>query len=164
MIVTSCCPYVRKLLTFHIFDFFSETSELNSTRLDMSKNWTSSINFVVFFSGRWENKDSRHCLWLADTVSTSSMKPLNGIWRNFTLSKNWTSFIEFAVFVANWKTTMAALASEWPRQVWDTLTYINKLLSPRNALRRGYCNAAVVPSVRPSVCACVRHAFTLWTR
>ena len=23
---------------------------------------------------------------------------------------------------------------------------------------RGYCNAVVVPSVRPSVCACVRHA------
>ena len=32
------------------------------------------------------------------------------------------------------------------------------LLSPHNALRRGYCNAAVVPSVSPSVRQCVRHA------
>ena len=30
------------------------------------------------------------------------------------------------------------------------------LLSPRNALRWGYSNAAVVPSVRPSVCGSVR--------
>ena len=33
-------------------------------------------------------------------------------------------------------------------------------LSKRNALRRGYSNAAVVPSV----CPCVHHALTLWTR
>ena len=35
------------------------------------------------------------------------------------------------------------------------------LLSPRNALRRGYSNAAVVPSVCVCVRACVRHALTL---
>ena len=33
---------------------------------------------------------------------------------------------------------------------------VSPLLSPRNALRWGYSNAAVVPSVRPSVCGSVR--------
>ena len=34
------------------------------------------------------------------------------------------------------------------------------VLSPRNALRRGYCNAAVVLSVSPSVRQCVRVSVT----
>ena len=34
--------------------------------------------------------------------------------------------------------------------------FYKNFLSPRNALRWGYSNAAVVPSVRPSVCGSVR--------
>ena len=39
--------------------------------------------------------------------------------------------------------------------------FLFSFLSLRNALRRGYCNASVVPSVCACVRACVRHAFTL---
>ena len=42
--------------------------------------------------------------------------------------------------------------------VWTSYISHSDCSVPRNALRRGYCNAAVVPSVRLSVCACVRHA------
>ena len=36
------------------------------------------------FSGRSEKQDGRPGLWLAETFSTSSLKPLNGIQRNLT--------------------------------------------------------------------------------
>ena len=36
------------------------------------------------FSGRSEKQDGRPSLWLAETFSTSSLKPLNGIQRNLT--------------------------------------------------------------------------------
>ena len=39
------------------------------------------------FSGRSEKQDGRPGLWLAETFSTSSLKPLNGIQRNLTGSK-----------------------------------------------------------------------------
>ena len=39
------------------------------------------------FSGRSEKQDGRPGLWLAETFSTSSLKPLNWIWRNLTGSK-----------------------------------------------------------------------------
>ena len=44
------------------------------------------------------------------------------------------------------------------------LSQISSFLSPRNALRRGYCNAAVVPSVSQSVSPSVCPSRpTLWT-
>ena len=39
------------------------------------------------FSGRSEKQDGRPSLWLAETFSTSPLKPLNGIQRNLTGSK-----------------------------------------------------------------------------
>ena len=44
------------------------------------------------------------------------------------------------------------------RYLYQSLNIEGKLLflSPRNTLRWGYSNAAVVPSVRPSVCGSVR--------
>ena len=44
-----------------------------------------------YFSSRLENQDGRPGLWLAETFSTSPMKPLNRIQRNLTGSKNSTS-------------------------------------------------------------------------
>ena len=43
------------------------------------------------FSGRSEKQDGRPDLWLAETFSTSPLKPLNGIQRNLTGSKISTS-------------------------------------------------------------------------
>ena len=50
------------------------------------------------FSGRWEKQDGRPGLWLAETFSTSSLKPSNGIQRNLTGSKISTSSTKFVVF------------------------------------------------------------------
>ena len=50
------------------------------------------------FSGRSEKQDGRPGLWLAETFSTSPLKPQNGIQRNLTGSKISTSFSEFVFF------------------------------------------------------------------
>ena len=50
------------------------------------------------FSGRSEKQDGRPGLWLAETFSTSPLKPLNGIQRNLTGSKISTSSSEFVFF------------------------------------------------------------------
>ena len=47
------------------------------------------------FSGRSEKQDGRPGLWLAETFSTSPLKPLNGIQRNLTGSKISTSSTTF---------------------------------------------------------------------
>ena len=50
------------------------------------------------FSGWSEKQDSRPSLWLAETFSTSSLKPLNLIQRNLTGSKISTSSTKFVFF------------------------------------------------------------------
>ena len=50
------------------------------------------------FSGRSEKQDGRPGLWLAETFSTFSLKPLNGIQRNLTGSKISTSSTKFVFF------------------------------------------------------------------
>ena len=53
---------------------------------------------VCGLSGRSENLDCRPGLWLAETFSTSSLKPLKGISRNLTGSRKSTSSIKFEFF------------------------------------------------------------------
>ena len=50
------------------------------------------------FSGRSEKQDGYPGLWLAETFSTSPLKPLNGIQRNLTGSKISTSSTKFVFF------------------------------------------------------------------
>ena len=50
------------------------------------------------FSGRSENQDGRPGLWLTETFSTSTLKPLNGIQQNLTGSKISTSSTKFLIF------------------------------------------------------------------
>ena len=50
------------------------------------------------FSDRSEKQDGRPGLWLAETFSTSPLKPLNGIQRNLTGSKISTSSTKFVSF------------------------------------------------------------------
>ena len=50
------------------------------------------------FSGRSEKQDGRPGLWLAETISTSSLKPLNGIQQNLTGSKISMSSTKFVFF------------------------------------------------------------------
>ena len=56
------------------------------------------------FSGRSEKQDGRPGLWLAETFSTSPLKPLNGIQRNLTGSKISTSSTKCVFFGSIWKT------------------------------------------------------------
>ena len=66
------------------------------------------------FFGPIRKKDGRPGLWLAETFSTSPLKPLNRIQRNLTGSKISTSSTKF-VFRADLKNKMAVLASHWLR-------------------------------------------------
>ena len=50
------------------------------------------------FLGRSEKQDGQLGLWLAETFSTSPLKPLNGIERNLTGSKISTSSTKFVFF------------------------------------------------------------------
>ena len=56
------------------------------------------------FWGRSEKQDGRPGLWLAETFSTSPLKPLNRIQRNLTGSKISTSSIKFVFFGSIGKT------------------------------------------------------------
>ena len=82
------------------------------------------------FSGRSEKQDGRPGLWLAETFSTSSLKPLNGIQRNLTGCKISMSSTKFVFFRVYRKNKMAALASDWLRHfrllLWNRWTEFNE--------------------------------------
>ena len=72
----------------------------------------------LYFSGRSEKQNGRPGLWLAETFSTSPLKPLNRIHRNLIGSNISTPSTKFVFFRADWKNKMAALASDWLRHFW----------------------------------------------
>ena len=153
-------------LTFHIFDFFSETTERNSTKLDRKQDlnvlyqvcvfradWKNKMavlasdwlrHFRLLWRNRWtefnetwqearsqrplpslcfsgwsEKQDGRPGLWLAETFSTSPLKPLNGIQRNLTGSKISTSSTKFVFFRSTRKTRWPP----WPLIGWDIFNF-----------------------------------------
>ena len=71
------------------------------------------------FSGWPEKQDGRPGLWLADTFSTSPLKPLNGIQRNLTGSKISTSSTKFVFFGPIGKTRWPL----WPLIGWDIFDF-----------------------------------------
>ena len=79
-----------------IFDFSFETVERNSTKLERKQDLN--VLYQICFSGRLEKQDGRPGLWLAETFSTSPLKPLNRIQRNLTGSKISTSSTKFVFF------------------------------------------------------------------
>ena len=156
-------PSVRpSSLTFHIFDFSSETTERNLTKLyrkvdlnvlyqvcvfradrknkmaALTSDWLRHFRLLLWnrwmefnetwqearsqrplpslcFSGRSEKQDGRPGLWLAETFSTSPLKPLNGIQQNFTGSKISMSSTKFVFFRPIGKTRWPP----WPLIGWD---------------------------------------------
>ena len=71
------------------------------------------------FSGRSKKQDGRPGLWLAETFSTSPLKPLNGIQRNLTGSKISTSSTKFVFFRPIQKTRWP----HWPLIGWDIFDF-----------------------------------------
>ena len=71
------------------------------------------------FSGWSEKQDGRPGLWLAETFSTSPLKPLNGIQRNMTGSKITTSSAKFVFFGPIGKTRWPP----WPLIGWDIFDF-----------------------------------------
>ena len=71
------------------------------------------------FSGRSEKQDGRPGLWLAETFSTSPLKPLNGIQRNLTGSKISTPSTKFVFFGPIGKTRWPP----WPLIGWDIFDF-----------------------------------------
>ena len=160
-------PSVRpSSLTFHIFDFSSETTEQNLTKLyrkvdlnvfyqvcvfradrknkmaALASDWLRHFRLLLWnrwtefnetwqearsqrplpslcFSGRSEKQDGRPGLWLAETFSTSPLKPLNGIQRNLTGSKISTSSTKFVFFGPIGKTRWPP----WPLIGWDIFDF-----------------------------------------
>ena len=153
-------------VNFHIFDFSSETTEQNSTKLDRKQDLNALYQVCVFwadrknkmaalasdwlrhfrlllwnrwtkfnetwqearsqrllpslrFSGRSEKQDGRPGLWLAETFSTSPLKPLNRIQRNLTGSKISTPSTKFVFFGPIGKTRWPP----WPLICWDIFNF-----------------------------------------
>ena len=71
------------------------------------------------FSGQSEKQDGRPGLWLAETFSTSPLKPLNRIQRNLTVSKISTPSIKFVFFGPIGKTKWPP----WSLIGWDIFDF-----------------------------------------
>ena len=106
------------LIGWDIFDFSSETAERNWRKLDRKQDHNV-LYQVCVFSGRSEKQDGRPGLWLAETFSTSPLKPLNRIQRNLTGSKISTSSTKFVFFEPIEKTRWPP----WPLIGWDIFDF-----------------------------------------
>ena len=128
----SVCPSVRpsvvrrKLSHFRLL-LWNRWTEFNET---WQKARSQHPLPSLCFSSRSEKQDGRPGLWLAETISTSSLKPLNRIQRNLTGSKISTPSTKFVFFWADRKNKMAALASDWLRHfrllLWNRWTEFNE--------------------------------------
>ena len=106
------------LIGWDIFDFSSETAERNSKKLDRKQDLNVLYQVCVFRADR-KKQDGRPGLWLAETFSTSHLKPLNGIQRNSTGSKIWTASTKFVFYGPIGKTRWPP----WPLIGWDIFDF-----------------------------------------
>ena len=74
------------------------------------------------FLGQSEKQDDRPGLWLAETFSTFSLKPMNGIQRNLIGSMISTSSIMFVFFGPIGKTRWRP----WPLIGWDIFDFFSE--------------------------------------
>ena len=104
-VLSVLCPLS---LTFHIFDFSSETADRNSTKLDGSRILTSSTKFVFFGqigNTRWPPRTLIGVDIFNFSSETASTK-LDG------------SRSKFVFFGPIKKNKMAGLTSDWLRHFW----------------------------------------------
>ena len=179
-------PSVCPLLTFHIFDYSSETAKRNSTKLykkqdlnalyqvcvfwadrknkmaALASDWLRHFRLLLWnrwmefnetwqearsqcplpslcFLGRSKKQDGRPGLWLAETFSTSPLKPLNEIQRNLTGSKISTSSTKFVFFGPIGKTRWPP----WPLIGWDIFDFSAETL---NGIQRNLTGSKISTS------------------
>ena len=94
-----------RLLLWNCWTEFNETWQEARSQLPLPS---------LCFSGRSEKQNGRHGLWLAETFSTSPLKPLKGIQRNLIGSKISTSSTKFVFFGPIGKTRFPP----WPLIGW----------------------------------------------
>ena len=110
-----------RLLLWNLWTEFNETwQEVRSQRSLPS----------LCFSGRSEIQDGHPGLWLAETFSTSPMKPLNGIQWNLTGGKIKASSTKFVFFGSIWKTKWPP----WPLIGWDIFDFSSET-AERNTMK-----------------------------
>ena len=94
---------------------------------------------ILCFSGRSEKQNGRHGLWLAETFSTSPLKP---DWNSPKLDRkqDLNALYKVCVFQADPKNNMAALASDWLRHI---LTFP---LKPLNGIQQNLTGSKILTS------------------
>ena len=125
------------LIGWDIFDFSSETAEQNSTKLDRKQDLNVLYQFCVLWADR--KKDGRPGLWLAETFSTSPLKPLNRIQRNLRGSKILTSSTKF-VFLGR------SEEQDAPPGLWLAETFSTSPLKPLNRIQRNLTGSKILMS------------------
>ena len=106
------------MIGWDIFDFFSETAVQNSKKLVRKQDLNVLYQVCVFLDDR-KKQNGRPGLLLAETFSTSPLKPLHGIQRNITGSKISTFSTKFVFFAWIEKT-------RWPPKPligWDIFDF-----------------------------------------
>ena len=106
------------LIGWDIFDFSSETTERNSTKLDRKQDLNALYQVCVFLADR-KKQNGRPGLWLAATFSTSPLKPLNRIHPNLIGSKVSTPSTKFVFSGPIGKTRWPP----WPLIGWDIFDF-----------------------------------------
>ena len=96
--------------------FWNRWTEFNETWQEARSQ---SFLPILCFSGRSEKWDGRPGLWLAETFSTSPLKPLNRIQRNLTGSKISTSYTKCVFFGPIGKTRWPP----WPLIGWGIFDF-----------------------------------------
>ena len=107
----------RPSLTFHIFDFSSETAEQNSTKLDRKQDLNVLYQVCIFRADRKNKMAALVSDWLRHFQPP--LKPLNRIQRNLTGSKISTSSTKFVFFGLIRKTRWLP----WPLIGWDIFDF-----------------------------------------
>ena len=117
---------VRPSLTFHIFDFSSETAERNSTKLDRKQDVNVLYQVCVFRVDRKNKMAALASDWLRH-FRLLLWNRWTRIQRNLTGSKISMSSIKFVFFRSIGKT-------RWPPGLWLAETFSTSPLKPLNEI------------------------------